>query len=453
MASTVEGPEEASVGYRLIRRLLRIWFSVFSGTIRLLNVEVLPGSGAAILVVAHPANWGEVLMLVAAFSRPVRCLVRRELLRGWRRRGLARGLGMIRYAAGTDDWARITETCCASLGRHELVVAFAGAQAGRLDAFARGVAGLAFDAETRHSGPLGVSLFPIHMLLPQAESRVTETLIHVDEPLFVRDYFSPNGPERSRRLDALAAELERRSREHVFCPRPDAVECFLDGLEEALKADLEDAWSARPDWKQTAEGFRLNSFVSAWVEKTSYASPGQITALLELLDHCREERRQWALSRLEVEAAGAWLESPLRRAAAWAESLVGLPLAAYGLVNHFIIGLILLGSGWFKRESGADRATKWVVAGLVTLAVYVIQILIVDRFMGRAAAGYYAPSLPLSGAYLWRYRWLLRHRTRLLLVSLRLPRQAAIGRRQRQAVIARFEQALHASAETPGDKA
>ena len=115
-----------------------------------------------------------------------------------------------------------------------------------------------------------------------------------------------------------------------------------------------------------------------------------------------------------------------------------MPLAAYGLVNHLVIGLILLGTGLLKRGTGTGRTTKWLVAGLATLGIYVIQILIVDRFMGRAAAGYYAPSLPLSGAYLWRYRWLLRHRTRLALVSLRLPRQAAIERRKRKAVIARF---------------
>jgi len=130
-----------------------------------------------------------------------------------------------------------------------------------------------------------------------------------------------------------------------------------------------------------------------------------------------------------------------------------LPLAAYGLVNHFVIGLILLGTGWLKRESGADRTPRWLGVGLVALGIYVIQILIVDRVMGRAAAGYYAPSLPLSGAYLWRYRWLLRHRTRLVLISLRLPRQAAIERRKRKVILERFRQALEASAETLKGKA
>jgi hypothetical protein len=445
LSSVAEGPERASAGYRFIRGLLRIGFSRFSGTIRLLNLEALPSSGATILVVSYPAGWRDVLMMVAAFPRPLRCLVPEEVLPGWWRRGLARGLGMIGYAAGADTWASVTEACCESLGERELVVVFANAQTAGPDASARAVAGLALEAEARHSGRLGLSLFPIHLLAPQAGSQVTETLIHVDEPLLVRDYFSPDAGARARRSEALATELERRRREHSFCPRPEALARFVEDLEEALKADLEDGWSARPDWKQKAEGFHLSPFVSRWVEKTSYSRPDQVMALLETLDRCREERRQWALARLEVEAAGPWLRSRLRRAAAWAETAAGFPLAVYGLVNHFVIGLVLWGTGWFRRDAGADRATKWVAASLVTLAAYIVQILIVDKLAGRAAAGYYAPSLPLSAAYLWRYRWLLRHRTRLVLVSLRMPRQAALERRQRQAVIARFEQALRSS--------
>ena len=452
MSSTAETPDQASAGYRFLRALVRIWFSFFSGTIRLLNLEVLPSSGAAILVVDHPADWREVLLVVAVFPRPVRCLINQELLRGWWRRSLARGLGMIPCAGGGEAWAPIVETCCESLGRRELVVVFEDTQTSELDTYARRVAKLAFAAEARHSGQLGVSLFPVHLLMPQARSQVTETLIHVDEPLFARDYFSPKISEQPGRLETLAAELVRRGQEHVFRPRREAVERLLDGLEVALKSDLEDAWSPRPEGKQKVDGFRLDSNVSHWVEKACTSSPGHIIALLELLERCREDRRRWVLSRLEVEA-GSWLKSRLRLGAVWVESLLGLPLAAYGLVNHLVIGLILRGMGLLKRGTGTGRTTKWLIAGLATLGIYVIQILIVDRFMGRAAAGYYAPSLPLSGAYVWRYRWLLRHRTRLALVSLRLPRQAAIERRKRKTVIAWLKQALDSSAEAPGGKA
>src|ERR1039458_4291633 len=105
-------PDQGSAGYRFLRGLVRMWFSIFSGTIRLLNLEVLPSSGARILVVDNPANWREVLLVVAVFPQPVRCLISEGLLRGWLRRGLARGLGMIPYAPGAEAWTTITEACC-----------------------------------------------------------------------------------------------------------------------------------------------------------------------------------------------------------------------------------------------------------------------------------------------------------------------------------------------------
>jgi hypothetical protein len=450
LSSVAEMPDQSSALYRFLRALVRAWFSFFSGTIRLLNSEVLPSSGAAILVVDHPANWREVLLVVAVFPRPVRCLINQELIQGWWRWGLARGLGMIPYAPGAEAWAPIAETCCGFLSYGELVAVFEHTQTGEPDTHARRVAKLAFAAEARHSGQPGVSLFPVHLLVPQVGSRVTETLVHADEPLFARDYFSPGISEQPGRLETLAAELERQGREHVFRPRREAVERFLDGLEATLKSELEDTWSSRPDGKQSVDGFRLDSNVSHWVEKASTSRPEQIIALQDLLDRCREDRRRWALSQLEVEAA-AWPKSPLKLAAVWFESLLGLPLAVYGLVNHLVIGLILLGAGLLKRGTGAGRTAKWLVVGLAALGIYVVQILIVDRFLGRAAAGYYAPSLPLSGAYIWRYRWLLRHRTRLVLVSsLRLPRQAAVERRKRKVIIDRLRRALEASTETPG---
>ena len=49
------------------------------------------------------------------------------------------------------------------------------------------------------------------------------------------------------------------------------------------------------------------------------------------------------------------------------------------------------------------------------------SIFLVAHRWGRAAAGYYAPTLPVSGAYLWRYAKLVRPQAHLLWISLTLP--------------------------------
>jgi len=57
----------------------------------------------------------------------------------------------------------------------------------------------------------------------------------------------------------------------------------------------------------------------------------------------------------------------------------------------------------------------------VTLGFYVLQVFLVAHWRGRAAAGYYAPTLPFSGWYLWRYVGLVRPQARLLFISVTIP--------------------------------
>src|ERR1019366_10453806 len=110
-----------------------------------------------------------------------------------------------------------------------------------------------------------------------------------------------------------------------------------------------------------------------------------------------------------------------RQTSLWFETLLALPIALYGLLNHLAIGLVLYLAGSFKRNSSRARTTEWTIRGAVTLGFYAIQIFLMGRFRGRAAAGYYAPSLPVSGAYLWRYVGLVRPQARLLFISLTIP--------------------------------
>ena len=57
-------------------------------------------------------------------------------------------------------------------------------------------------------------------------------------------------------------------------------------------------------------------------------------------------------------------------------------------------------------------------------------------FLGSAAAGYYAASLPISAAYLLRYKWLLGQRMPLMyFAATRSPRKAQLVRLRKQVSI------------------
>ena len=98
---------------------------------------------------------------------------------------------------------------------------------------------------------------------------------------------------------------------------------------------------------------------------------------------------------------------PVGRGVVWLESVVGFAVAFYGLVNHLVAVALLYLTGLLKKESGRDRIMEWVARGLIVLGCYAVEIFLVARYWGRRAAGLYAPTLPLSALYLWRYTWLL----------------------------------------------
>jgi hypothetical protein len=194
----------------------------------------------------------------------------------------------------------------------------------------------------------------------------------------------------------------------------------------------------------------LSGFAAAWAEQANYLHPGRLVALREALEAFRESRRRGALRQAEVEAAHAWLDSPLRRGWVWFESVVGWPVALCGLTNHLLVLLILFWAGLLDRGNDRDQKKVWLSRSVVLVGCYAVQILLVAYLLGRSVAGYYAPTLPLTGLYLWRYLWLLRHRTRVAFLALLLPAKARRLRRRRQKFVAELSEVLQAHAELLG---
>jgi hypothetical protein len=441
---------EGGRGYRFWRALVRLWFALSFRKIRLLGGEKLPESGPTLLAVGHPASFLDALILVSAFNRPVSCLIPRNFIQGFWRVLWARRLKMIPYELG-DEAGRpaLLKTCEDALAREVVLAHFADPAPQDTTEKAWGgeaAASIAVEVEARSEYRLGLAVLPVHLYLPVGRSQSSELLICVSSPLLPREHLTPDGPPSG----AFAELLESRWRENPFRLQADDVKWFTSDLEELLRANLEDDWASRPNWKQKAEGFRLSWFAAAWAEQANYLHPGRLVALREALEAIRESRRRGALWRAEVEAARDWLDSPMRRGLVWLESLLGLPMALYGLVSHLLALLILFWAGLLERENDRDPRTEWLLRGAVLVACYAGQILVVAYLLGRSAAGYYAPTLPVTGLYLWRYLWLLRHRTRVACLALLLPAQARGLRRRRQEFVAEFDETLQTQAESRG---
>jgi hypothetical protein len=390
--------------------------------------------------VSHPPGFLEALILVAAFERPIHCVLPKASVRGPLTRLLARSLGIIFWKDERTPAERDLRAESKVLAGRGTLVMFADrspAPQGACDTAVSTAASVLWEAESQLSG-LQVTIHAVHLFLAVPPSKSRESLIYVDSALA-----RPPGLDDDE-LQALDSALGARFRENVFQLRPPDLEYFLGDLEELLRAGLQEDWRSRPNWKQEAEGFGLGRFVAEWVRQANYMHPGRLVSLRESLDEYRRLQQQIALRQLEVEAADSWLHSGLRRVLVWSETLVGLPIALFGLLNHVLIGALLLVAGSFKKNSQRTRSTEWMVRGVVVPGCYAFQILLVAHWWGRAGAGYYAPALLASGAYLWRYWWLARHQTRLLFMSLGIPSLASKAQGLRRALLEELDKALAA---------
>jgi hypothetical protein len=286
-----------------------------------------------------------------------------------------------------------------------------------------------------------VPVHPVHLFLPEPSAQSREILIYVDSVVGRPEGWPVELPH-DEETHAFSIALELRFQENAFQLRPADLEYFLADLEEVLRTGLQEDWASRPDWKQDTEGFVLSRLAAEWVRQTNYLNPSRLVTLRKSLDDYRHLQRQCALRELEVEEADTPLHSGWRRIPIWLEMVLGLPIALYGLLNHLVIGLVLFLAGSFKRTRARARTTEWTLRGAVILGFYTLQILLVAHSRGRAAAGYYAPTLPIAGAYLWRYAQLIRPQARVLFISLTIPGLRRKIQRLRHDLLEELDQTL-----------
>ncbi len=442
------GPEIAS-NHGLWSNLVRAWFGLTRRKIRLLRAGKIAAEGPALFAVGHPAGFLQALVLSIAMERPVHCLLPSNLVRGALSRFLARHMGIILSEDDASASEASQREALEVLASGEALVVFADQTAGEQSApgtLATTAASLIELAEAQiASGP--ITIYPAHLFLPDSTPQSREILIYID-PAIAR----PAGQASTAGAETrdLITALEARFQENAFQLRSADLEYFLSDLEEVLRTGLQEDWASRPDWKQDTDGFVLSRSAVEWVKQTNYLRPSQLVALRQSLDEYRSLQQQCALRELEVEGGDSPLGSGWRRVLLTFETLFGLPIAIYGLLNHWAIAVVLFLAGSFKHNSSRARTTELMIRTGVILAFYILQIFLVAHTWGRAAAGYYAPSLPVSGWYVWRYAGLVRPQARLLFISLTIPGLKRKIQRLRQTLLNELDLTLASIGEKTG---
>jgi hypothetical protein len=424
-------------------KIVRAWFSLTRRRIRPLRASEISAEGAAVFAVSHPAGFLHALVLSITIERPVHCLLPKNLAPGPLSRFLAHHMGIVLYEDELASSEAGIQKALDVLANGGALVVFADQNAAGESVpgtLASTAAALIERAEARQMGG-GIAVYPVHLFLPESTPQSREILIYIDSAI-ARTAGRATAVELDDERPSLAAALEARFQENAFQLRPADLEFFLSDLEEVLRTGLQEDWASRPDWKQDTEGFVLSRFTTGWVKRANYLYPSQLVSLRKTLDDYRSLQRECALRELEIQGGDTPLGSGWQRIPLWFETLLGLPIALYGLVNHAAIALVLFLAGSFKRNSSRPRTTELMIRAGVTLAFYILQIFLVAHRWGRAAAGYYAPSLPVSGWYLWRYAGLIRPQARLLFISLTIPTLKRKIQRVRHALLNELDRTL-----------
>ncbi len=433
--------------YRLMRAVVRSSLWIFFPRLRLLNRERLEQTGPALLLISHPRGFAASLLLVSALDRQAHCLLPSGKVHGFFCKLAARALGMRTLDFTPEQQDASIAPCMNLLANQEVIALFAG------DAPPNGyqrpqaadlAARLAVEAILQGQEDIQPIIYPLHWFLGTGR-RGPESLVYVDAPIQAKDFLPKVGEDLAEASQQLVEAIRTAISANIFGLAEQELDNLTGELEDLSREDLRLEWAHHPTWKQRPEDLKLSSFAREWIVEENYTNPARLVELREAVDAYREARRQCALEEFITEVSGPWQASGTKVAAAWVETVLGFPAALYGLVNHLPAVIALWASGLFKNSPRRDPKVEWLLRIFIVLSSYTAQVFIVHFWWGRAAAGYYTLTLPVSGAYLWRYRWLVRHRTHVLVRKVLHPGRSVRVTQERKNLLDTFSREFERS--------
>ena len=331
---------------------------------------------ATVLYLCRPGRFLDALVMVAAWDRPLAVVTDRDPRRRWQLL-LASALNMIPCGPEPQAWHSALRACTEVLISGGAVLVLEAPQPGEPSGDRTTALALACEAWASAFPEQPPVVLPIQRFYPF--KRGQDILIHIGGRLTRDDQVGARLGDAGSHGHPSLHEARGKS---VFALDDSILEELLGDVKHALRDRLREEWKARPAWNQNVDGFRLSSRAAECLLTINQDEPSSLVALRRLCEANRETRRQWSLARLRAELGLKQL-SLLRRYLGWAESVFGLPVACYGLLNHFIPALLLYTCGLAKRHQPA-KPEPWLARTLVVIGCYGGQIALVNSVGGTA---------------------------------------------------------------------
>jgi glycerol-3-phosphate O-acyltransferase/dihydroxyacetone phosphate acyltransferase len=438
--------------YAVVRVIARFWIWFFFERVEVRHPERVPSMGPVLLCINHPNNLIDSLLVGAVLPRKVHYLATAALFRNPLIARFLVVLGVIPVYRKADDPDKMDRTmemfvACHQAFDHGRLIAIYPEGATRAEAHVQriktGAARIALGYEAHASGRLTV--VPVGLSFEARKRFRGRVLVSFGEPVVVSPYFAVYREEPMKALHALTTTIQgAMEREVVHAERIDTA-ALARAVEAVYRGELEhELWEERELSGRQTDPFSTARPVADAVEHLRERDPERIERLWQrILGY----HAGLAAYRLRDEAVRTHLEPTTERqrvARSW-QTIVGLPLFAYGAAVNFLPYYL---PGWLAGRMSrrqTDYATIRLLASVVAFPLFwSLETSLVGWAAGLRWALAFFLSLPLGGLIAYRYlvgTGRLRHQLRFGALLLTRAQEARRLLAERREIVEELERA------------
>jgi 1-acyl-sn-glycerol-3-phosphate acyltransferase len=424
--------------------IARFWIWFFFERVEVRHPERVPSMGPVLLCINHPNNLIDSLLVGSVLPRTVHFLATAALFRNPLLGRFLAALGVIpvhRKADDPDQSLRNVEmfvACDEAFDRGRLIAIYpegATHSQARLQRIKTGAARIALAYETHAPGRL--TIVPVGLSFAARRRFRGRVLVSFGEPVGVSPYLAGYREEPAKALHTLTTAIQgAMEREVVHVERIDTA-AFGRAVEALCRGQLErELWEERWLSGRPLDPLQHPASIAAAVEHFRRQDPERVERLWQRLLGYHAGLSAY---RLRDEAVRARLERAAERqrvARSW-QTIVGLPLFAYGAAVNFLPYYLPGALAGRVSRRPTDYATIRLLASVVAFPLFwALETALVGWVIGLRGAFAFFLSLPLGGLVAYRYlvgTGRLRHQLRfgaLLLTRAQEARRLLAERRE-----------------------
>ncbi len=399
--------------YAVVRVIARFWIWFFFERVEVRHPERVPCMGPVLLCINHPNNLIDSLLIGSVLSRKVHYLATAALFRNPLMSRFLVALGVIPVYLKADDPDKLDRNtemfaACDEAFEGERLIAIYPEGTTRADVHVQriktGAARIALGYEAH--APRRLTVVPVGLSFEARERFRGRVLVSFGEPVAVSSYLAVYREEPAKALHALTTAIQwAMEREVVHVARIDAA-ALARAMEELYRGDLEcELWEERGLVGRRIDPFGLSQSIADRVEGTA-------------------DRQRVARS--------------------W-QTIVGLPLFAYGAAANFLPYYLprWLATRMSRRQT--DYATTRLLASVAAFPLFwALETSLVGWAAGLRWALVFFLSLPLGGLIAYRYlvgTGRLRHQLRFGALFVTRAQEARRLLAERREIVGQLERA------------